>query len=365
MKHLFILLIVFSISVSLKSQNCASPVSSIAFKQKFSQLSSIPNDHQRLASANDFVLKNCLLTYQVKQIAELFNDDISRLAFIQKAYPATFDKENVYDLYDAFAYFSTAMRFHDFIEDQTQKPDRHNRRLEVQEVPYSFPSYNYPSYESYRDKTPCSQPLSDDEFLNLLRNVSIHHDDDSRISAAIQLEENNCLTVAQIMKMGSIIEKEANRLDYLKRSYDHTYDVGNFQYTNQLLKEKQNSSDFEVFMKERRNRPVRDNKESHHGRNTCVVTEAEMLDIVSNIKTQTFENTKITMAKQIVRTKQCFSSMQIKQLLEVFDFENSKLDIAKYCYAFCIDRSEYYKINSSFTYSTSVDDLTKFISEQQ
>jgi hypothetical protein len=365
MRSLFLSLVILAVSISVKAQNCTAPVSSIVFKQKFSQLAAMRHDQQRLASATEFVRKNCLLTYQVKQIAELFNDDITRLGFVQNAYSGIFDKENVYDLYDAFAYFSMVMRLHDFIEDQTQRPTRRGRYSDMPDEDYSFPNYNYPSYENYRDKTPCSQPLSDEVFMRLLRNVAMHHDDDSRILAAMQLVENNCLTVAQIMKMGSFIEKEVKRLDYLKRTYDYTYDVGNFQYSNQLLKEKTYTTEFDNFIRERRSRPGRDNNRQGPGRNTCMVSDTEMQDILNNIKAQSFENTQITVAKQIVRSKQCFTTLQIKQLVEVFSFEKSKLDMAKYCYAYCIDRNDYYKINNSFSFSSSVEELTKYISEQE
>lgn len=374
MKNLFVLLFISFISLTVKSQNCNAPVSSVVFKQKLTQLSTMRSDQQRLNAANDFVQRNCLLTYQVKQITELFNDDITKLNFVQNAYAVIFDKENVYDLYDAFAYFSTVMRLHDFIEDQSPRQNRRSRYSDVQEQPYTFPDYNYPSYENYRDKTPCSQPLNDEVFLRLLRNVTMHHDDDSRILAAIQLEESNCLSVAQIMKIGSFIEKEAKRLDYLERSYDHTYDVGNFQYSNQLFKERTYANEFDNFVRDRRSRPgrdsrdTRDNKESREygqGRNNCMVTDADMQDILTNIKAQKFENTQITLAKQIVRSKQCFTSEQIKRLIEAFTFENSRLDMAKYCYAYCIDRKDYYKINSAFTFPSSVEELNKFINEQE
>ena len=116
MKQFCIVLILLMVSFSAKSQNCTAPVSGMVFKQKYSQLTVIRQDQQRLRAATEFARKNCLLIYQVKQIAELFNDDITRLTFIQDAFPAIFDKENKYDLYDAFAYFSTAMRLHDFME---------------------------------------------------------------------------------------------------------------------------------------------------------------------------------------------------------------------------------------------------------
>lgn len=356
MKKIAIILItILGIQIA-RAQNCTAPVSNIQFKQKLSQLTSMRNDQQRLNAASEFARQNCLLTYQVKQITELFADDFTRLAFVQNAYPALFDKDNTYDLYDAFAYFSTVMRFHDFV----QGINVPRERLYTHE----FPNYNYPSYENYRETTPCSQPLSDSEFNRLVRSVMMQPDDHLREITAIQLAEANCMTVAQIMKMASLLEQEASRLDYLKRSYDYTYDVGNYHYSNQLFNDKAYSNQFETFVSERRGRSGRHSQQGSV-EIRCAVSNEEMLEIVNSIKNQSFDNTQLTMAKQIVNAKKCFTTDQIKQLVDIFSFESTKLEMAKYCYNYCIDRSNYYRINSSFNFSTSAEELSKFVSEQQ
>jgi len=118
-------------------------------------------------------------------------------------------------------------------------------------------------------------------------------------------------------------------------------------------------------MRDRRSRTGRPDQGREQRDRNCRIAETEFQEIYNTIKGQSFENTQVTMAKQIVRTKQCFTTLQIKRLIEIFRFENTKLDMAKYCYAFCIDRDDYYKINSLFTFSGSVDELTKFINEQE
>lgn len=363
MKYFAPLLLIFWVPV-LQGQQCASPVPTISFQQKLSQLNGMRTDQQRLAAASEFARRNCLLTYQVKQITELFSDDYTRLSFVQDAYPGLFDKENFYDLYDVFAYFSTAMRLHDFINPLQGGVSRPNPYPNPRDrYYYDFPEYNYPSYENYRETTPCSQPLTDGEFYRLVQSVMMQPDDELRELTAISLAEANCMTVAQIMKMASLLGQEAKRLDYLKRSYDYTYDVGNYHYSNQLFKDKTYYTQFEAYIAERRRQPNHDPRHRPSER-VCGVSDAEMIEIVASIKEQSFDNTQLTMAKQIVRAKQCFTTSQIRQLIDVFSFEKSKLDIAKYCYAYCVDRSNYYKLNNAFSFSSSVDELTNFVAEQ-
>ena len=102
-----------------------------------------------------------------------------------------------------------------------------------------------------------------------------------------------------------------------------------------------------------------------HGLNKDLgFSDEELNEAVNSIKKQSFSNTQLTMAKQIVRSKQCFTALQIKQIVDIFSFESSKLEMAKFCYSYCVDKDNYYKINDSFSFSSSVDDLDKYISSQ-
>lgn len=365
-KYLFVFFIFLSINID--AQNCQAPISSIVFQQELNELSSVRHDQYRLAKASEFSRHNCLLTYQVKQIAELFNDDVTRLSFVQDAYANIFDKENFYDVYDVFAYFSSVMRLHDFVNGNTQYTERQQERnRRFPESDYNFPKYNYPSYQQYSKQTRCDHPVSDDVFYKLLRGILNQPNDEVKLAMAIQLAEGNCLTVEQIMKMGSLIQKEQKRLDYLKQAYSYTYDIDNYQYSDQLLTDKVYHEEFNNYLRSRQNDYVRrnENHNVHHHVSECAVSQEELTDILASLEQQTFNNTRLTLAKQIVNAKQCFAALQIKQILEVFTFENSKLEMAKYCYAYCIDKDNYYKINDCFTFSSSVSELDEYISTQQ
>ncbi len=66
----------------------------------------------------------------------------------------------------------------------------------------------------------------------------------------------------------------------------------------------------------------------------------------------------------MVKSKQCFRSDQIVDLLSVFSYDDSKLMVAKFAYDYCIDRQNYYRVVNSFSFKSYQDDLTKFISER-
>lgn len=80
------------------------------------------------------------------------------------------------------------------------------------------------------------------------------------------------------------------------------------------------------------------------------------------IKSKDFENTKLTIAKQVLQNN-CLTSAQVREVLGLFDFENTRLDYAKYAYSHTYDIGNYYKVNDAFEFESSVDDLNKFISK--
>jgi hypothetical protein len=107
MKKVAILLLsIITISVNAQTnRNCVTPISNYLFSQKLSSVKSQRNEDQRLRVSKLVARDNCLSTEQVKQIAELFQNDYNRLAFVQDAYKNTTDKDNFYEVYNTFMYF--------------------------------------------------------------------------------------------------------------------------------------------------------------------------------------------------------------------------------------------------------------------
>lgn len=98
------------------------------------------------------------------------------------------------------------------------------------------------------------------------------------------------------------------------------------------------------------------------GRTGCSwpMTESEFTDVKKSIESKSFEETKMTMAKQI-GSGRCFTVDQVKGMMGLFSFEDSKLDFAKYAYERTFDIDNYFKVNDAFTFESSVDDLNSYI----
>jgi hypothetical protein len=86
----------------------------------------------------------------------------------------------------------------------------------------------------------------------------------------------------------------------------------------------------------------------------------EFADAKKSIESKSFEDSKMTMLKQIGRDR-CFTVDQVKGMMSVFSFEDSKLDWAKFAYDRTYDIDNYYKVNDAFTFESSIDDLNSYI----
>jgi hypothetical protein len=93
---------------------------------------------------------------------------------------------------------------------------------------------------------------------------------------------------------------------------------------------------------------------------TFPVSGTEYGKVTTSIKSQSFEETQLKIAKQAIKAN-CMSTAQIKGICKMFSFEESKLDFAIYAYSFCTDKNNYYTINDVFSFSTSVDSLNEAI----
>lgn len=80
----------------------------------------------------------------------------------------------------------------------------------------------------------------------------------------------------------------------------------------------------------------------------------------NSISSKSFEDTKLSMAKQIASSN-CLSSSQVKEIMGLFSFEDSKLTFAKFAYGRVVDKNNYFMVNDAFTFSSSSDELNEFI----
>lgn len=84
-------------------------------------------------------------------------------------------------------------------------------------------------------------------------------------------------------------------------------------------------------------------------------------DLIRTIENASFDSDKLIIAKQAARSGRLRSS-EVLRIMELMSFDSSKLKFAKYAYEYVVDPANYYIVNKAFTFSSSIDDLDRYIS---
>ncbi len=98
-------------------------------------------------------------------------------------------------------------------------------------------------------------------------------------------------------------------------------------------------------------------------RNQYAMSPGNFSSALATVRNQKFDDTRLKTAKQIVSSN-CLNANQIAEICRVFAFEDSKLDFAKAAFTSCTEPNNYFKVNDVFEFSTSVDELTQWISSR-
>jgi len=83
----------------------------------------------------------------------------------------------------------------------------------------------------------------------------------------------------------------------------------------------------------------------------------------NSVRNTSFSESKEKLAKDFLR-KNCVSAQQVKELVSLFSFEESKLNIAKAAYDSCVDKNNYFIVADAFSFSSSKEELMEYISSR-
>jgi hypothetical protein len=90
------------------------------------------------------------------------------------------------------------------------------------------------------------------------------------------------------------------------------------------------------------------------------ISKEDFYSAKATISFNNFEEERMESAKKIIRNS-CLAVSQLKDLIVLFSFENTRLEFAKFAYDFTFDQGNYYKLNDAFAYQASIDELNKYI----
>ena len=81
---------------------------------------------------------------------------------------------------------------------------------------------------------------------------------------------------------------------------------------------------------------------------------------INQIRNASFESERKAIARQYIRAN-TVSSREVLEIIQQFDFESTKLELAKFAYDKTIDPQNYFIVNKGFSFSSSSSALDRYI----
>lgn len=363
MKKIILLLSLLLATQNLFSQistqiSCIQPTS-VQFQQEYNSVNNQPTDQSKLNLITLWLKGKCLQVEQAELLATLFYDDSYRYSFCTMVYSSLLNKQDYFTLFDSFHSLSYAFRFYDFVNQAssavivTPPPPPPPPTL-------SFPSYNYPSIANYSGYAGCNLPLSDNDFTALVTPLAQTSGEVARQTAINQFAQNNCISMSQLMMLSTFLNLEINRSAFLKANFIKVYDLGNYGSAGQVFTSANYKTDWNTWAAAQLAA-----LSTPPPPPPCSVSESDMTSIMSSINKASFSSTKLSTAKQVVSAKKCFTVAQLKKLVALMSFSSDKLELTKYSYDFCSDKSNYYQMNDVLEFESDKTALDTFLKSKQ
>lgn len=109
----------------------------------------------------------------------------------------------------------------------------------------------------------------------------------------------------------------------------------------------------------------RDNRDGRYNNGyNNVMSQRDFDQLKQSLKNEWFENSRLTSAKFVIESN-FFTTNQVKELMQLFSFDDKKLDIAKTAYRKTVDKNNYYQCMDILTFSNNKDELARFIRESR
>ncbi len=418
MKHFLLFLSILVVSSGLAAQDMKSykPMSRFCYNIYTKRLNKPKTEEKKRKKGVRMMKRKHISSNQLYKASLIIKDDDQRLIYVKEVYPKITDKSNALLLCNAFEkYFhveilwnyiekqneelgippmdletyTAYMKLKDKKKDkqkdevvknkteekenkeisQTQKPEvveniEQNKpsttenKIETKPVESSPQnSIIYPSVIGYQGLKACESCLKDTQFTAFKNALSQFETDEEKTKICMEYVYTYCFSTAQIMQLGELIKTESMRYVFFKTAYEKTYDMDNFLHVKQLLINQNYINGInEIYIVPKTEKPYAEAIPA-----PCILSNTDYEKIKSEIRKETSSSQKIIVAKHLIPQYECISSQQTKDMLNLFSFENDKLEFAKFTYKYCNDKKNYSVVVSFFTSQASKNELNEYV----
>jgi len=88
--------------------------------------------------------------------------------------------------------------------------------------------------------------------------------------------------------------------------------------------------------------------------------QSQFAGVRQSVASKTWDESRIAIAKQVIGSN-CLLSSQVRDLMTVMQWEETRLDLAKFAYGYTYDLGNYWQLNDAFEWEQSIEELNAFI----
>ena len=109
------------------------------------------------------------------------------------------------------------------------------------------------------------------------------------------------------------------------------------------------------------NQDNRNNNANNSGTWGQSMSNERFQQLKQTVQRESFDDNRLDILKSVLPNNY-MSASQVRELAQLFSFEQNKLELAKFAYRYTSDRGNYFIINDVFSFGTSKTELTRYIS---
>jgi acylphosphatase len=197
-------------------------------------------------------------------------------------------------------------------------------------------------------------PMSDANFNNLLKSVKNQRSTNGRRSLIDNAfnNTNNYFTTYQVVQLLQLLNSENFRLQLAKLSYRTITDRSNFNQVYDLLNSQASEDELEAYV----------NNYNEDSDPTVAMSDASFNSLYKTIQQQWPVSTQMNaLTNAFNATNNYFTTYQARQLIQLVNAENNRLQLAKLSYRTITDRSNFNQVYDLLNSQASRDELRAYV----
>lgn len=202
-----------------------------------------------------------------------------------------------------------------------------------------------------------SMPSTYIKYVQLL--MSRAQVDDDKFAVAENTCLNNCINVSQLNTMLTYVKYEIEKLKLIRLAYFHITDKENRSKLDSTFKLESSKKELASFFKNSAEYKLASG-------NNCIKpsADADMNEFSKSLSVYSNDTERFNAFKKKYADL-CYTSAQIKLILNLYIHDREKLDTAKLLYYHCTDKENFMSVTDIFSYTTTAAELKDFVSKQK